>query len=174
MAAGKLATFLLQLSPAFSPRDNRLSELAPLVERLAPHPVAIELRNRSWVRERRAQRTLAWLEEHGAAWVCTDMPASEKHPTIMPPLDAVTRPGLAYFRAHGRNLEGYTRGRSVAERFGYEYADEELEEIGDRVRELASRAGQARLMFNNNRGADAPRAAARMRELLGQTAGAPA
>src|SRR4051795_9364335 len=32
----KLATFLLQLSPAFEPRKNQLDELAPLVERLPP------------------------------------------------------------------------------------------------------------------------------------------
>src|SRR5215217_5947316 len=37
--AGKLATFLLQLSPGFSPHEHRLDELATLVERLAPHPV---------------------------------------------------------------------------------------------------------------------------------------
>jgi uncharacterized protein YecE (DUF72 family) len=59
------------------------------------------------------------------------------------------------------------RGRTVAERFGYEYSDDELEEIGGRARELASQTAEVRLMFNNNRGADAPRAAARMQELLG-------
>ena len=37
--AGKLATFLLQLSPGFSPHRHELDELASLVERLAPHPV---------------------------------------------------------------------------------------------------------------------------------------
>jgi uncharacterized protein YecE (DUF72 family) len=86
--------------------------------------------------------------------------------TIMPPVDAVTDSRLAYFRAHGRNLEGYVRGRSVAERFGYDYSDDELREIGARAGELAAQAQEVRLMFNNNRGADAPRAAARMRELL--------
>src|SRR3954463_15728549 len=55
----KLATFLLQLSPAFEPRKNELDELAPLVERLAARaPVAIELRNRFWVIERRREETL--------------------------------------------------------------------------------------------------------------------
>jgi len=42
--AGRLTSFLLQLSPAFGPRDHGLDELLPLLERLAPHPVAIELR----------------------------------------------------------------------------------------------------------------------------------
>jgi uncharacterized protein YecE (DUF72 family) len=162
---GKLSSFLLQLSPGFAPRSNELDELASLVERLAPHPVAIELRRSSWLRGDRAEHTLAWMEEHGAVWVCTDTPDAD-HLTIMPTLDAVTSPRLAYFRAHGRNAEGYIKGRSVAERFAWRYSDEELEEIGDRVRELAEQADEVRLMFNNNRGSDAPVAAERMRELL--------
>ena len=172
-AAGKLATFLLQLSPAFSPHEHRLDELEGLLERLAPRPVALELRHRSWVREHRLEATLEWLEAHGVAWVCTDMPAGE-HMTIMPPLDAVTRPDVAYLRAHGRNLEGYVRGRSVAERFAHRYSDAELEELRERALGLAEDAREVRVMFNNNRGADAPVAAARMRELLGQVEPGPA
>src|SRR5439155_23575810 len=47
--AGKLSSLLLQLTPAFNPRDHRLEELVPLLERLAPRPVAIELRHRGWL-----------------------------------------------------------------------------------------------------------------------------
>jgi uncharacterized protein YecE (DUF72 family) len=164
---GRLASFLLQLSPGFAPRSNRLDELAPLIEQLAPHPVAIELRRRSWVKGERAQQTLEWMEANGAAWVCNDSPPGE-HLTIMLPLDAVTHPKLAYLRAHGRNTEGYVRGRTVAERFAWRYSDDELEEIRGRGQELAEQAAELRLMFNNNRGSDAPVAAERMRELLGQ------
>jgi uncharacterized protein YecE (DUF72 family) len=163
--AGKLASFLLQLSPGFAPRCNELDELAPLIERLAPHPVAIELRRNSWMRDKRAEETLKWMEAHGAAWVCVDVPDAD-HLTIMPPLDAVTDPRLAYLRAHGRNAEGYIRGRSVAERFAWRYSDEELGEIRGRVQELASQAAETRVMFNNNRGSDAPVAAERFKELL--------
>jgi uncharacterized protein YecE (DUF72 family) len=169
--AGKLGAFLLQLSPAFSPHDHALDELAPLLARLAPHPVAIELRHRSWTRRGRLPGVLEWLERHGAAWVGVDAPAGEAI-TIMPPVDAVTDPRLAYLRAHGRNAEGYVRGRAVAERFAYRYADEELEEIGARARELAGAAETVHLMFNNNRGSDAPVAAERMRALLGRQAAA--
>jgi uncharacterized protein YecE (DUF72 family) len=166
--ADKLATFLLQLSPAFHPREHDLDGLAPLVRRLAPHPVAIELRHRGWLDVRRRDRTLGWMAEHGAVWVCVDAPEGPQV-TIMPLLDAVTRDGLGYLRAHGRNLEGFVRGRSVAERFAYRYNDDELREIGERVQRLAGEVSTVRLMFNNNRGSDAPVAAARMRELLGQS-----
>jgi uncharacterized protein YecE (DUF72 family) len=162
---GKLGAFLLQLSPGFAPRSHDLDELAPLMEHLAPHPVAIELRRSSWLRGDRAERTLAWMEDHGAVWVATDTPEAE-HLTIMPSLDAVTDPRLAYLRAHGRNAEGYIKGRSVPERFAWRYSDEELEEIAGRARHLAEQAGEVHVMFNNNRGDDAPVAAERMRELL--------
>jgi uncharacterized protein YecE (DUF72 family) len=168
VAAGRLRCLLLQLTPGFSPRDHALGELAPLVERLAPHPVAIELRNRGWVREDRVSDTLGWFEAHGAVWVAVDAPAAE-HFTIMPPIDAVTRAGMAYLRLHGRDADRYIRGRTVAERFAYRYADDELEEIAGRAHRLAERAGEGgevRVMANNNRGADAPLAAQRMRELL--------
>jgi uncharacterized protein YecE (DUF72 family) len=169
--AGRLATFLLQLSPGFSPHEHELDELATVVDRLAPHPVAIELRHRSWTRRGRLEPALGWMEAHGAVWVGVDAPRG-RQVTIMPPVDAVTNPAVAYIRAHGRNAEGYVRGRSVAERFAYRYPDEELEEIGARARELAAKAEQVRLHFNNNRGSDAPVAAERMRELLGQTVSA--
>src|SRR5918995_987129 len=64
MAAGKLGAFLLQLSPAFSPHAHTLDGLAPLLDRLAPHPVAIELRHRSWTRKGRLEPALAWMEDH--------------------------------------------------------------------------------------------------------------
>ena len=160
---GKLGAFLLQLSPGFAPRTHDLDELLPLVERLSP--LAIELRRSSWLRGDQAERTLGWMEEHRAVWVCTDMPDAD-HLTIMPPLDAVTTSRLAYFRAHGRNAEGYIKGRSVAERFAWRYSDEELEEIGGRARGLAEQADEVHVMFNNNRGSDAPIAAERLRELL--------
>jgi uncharacterized protein YecE (DUF72 family) len=166
--AGKLSTFLLQLSPSFKPRDHRLDELAPLLELLAPDRVAIELRHIGWVDPERREDTLTWFERHGAVFVCVDTPQGRRAPTLMPSLDAVTRDDVAYLRAHGRNLEGYLRGRSVAERFAYRYDDDELRELGDRAKALGEDAAEVRMMFNNNRGADAPVAAGRLRELLGQ------
>jgi uncharacterized protein YecE (DUF72 family) len=168
----KLGALLLQLSPSFSPRKHALDELAPLVQRLAPQPVAIEFRNRGWADAEPREDVLGWLSEHGAVWVGVDAPDAE-HFTIMPALDAVTRDDLAYLRAHGRNAEGYLHGKSVAERFGWRYADEELEELGQRAQRLADDAEQVHVMFNNNRGNDAPVAARRMRELLGQDPGPP-
>jgi uncharacterized protein YecE (DUF72 family) len=168
--AGKMSAFLLQLSPAFGPGRHEPAELAPLVEHLAPHPVAVELRHRAWASPKRLQRTLDAVGEIGAVFVGVDAPQGESI-MMMPPVDAVTRDDLAYLRAHGRNAEGYVHGRTVAERFGYDYPDAELEQLAERARDLAAQVPQVRMMFNNNRGSDAPRAARRTRELLGQDPG---
>ena len=168
--AGKLGAFLLQLTPGFAPDKNDLDELAPLVEKLAPRPVAIEFRHRGWVHPERVEQTLAWLSEHDAAFVAVDAP-KEVHVPIMPDIDAVTSDELAYIRMHGRNAEGYMKGRSVAERFGWEYTDEELREIAKRVKGMAELAPAVHVAFNNNRGADAPSAARRFRTLMGQDPG---
>src|SRR4051812_28350745 len=170
--AGRLGAFLVQLTPAFSPGDHDLDELAGLMERLAPHKVALELRHRGWVREKRIEDTLRWYEEHNVAWVAVDAPPDDQIP-IMPPIDAVTRDDLAYLRAHGRNTEGYMTGRSVAERFAWRYSDDELEEVAGRVRGLAEQAGEVHVLFNNNRGDDAPTSAQRFMSLLGQDPGPP-
>jgi uncharacterized protein YecE (DUF72 family) len=165
--AGKLSSFLLQLSPAFKPGAHDLDELDVLMAELAPHPVAIELRHRGWLDDDRREETLEWYADHGAAYVCVDVPDGAP-PTLIPRLDAVTRDDLAYLRLHGRNARGWIKGRTVAERFAYRYDDAELEEIAQRAEGLAEEADTVRMMFNNNRGDDAPVAAQRMRELLGQ------
>jgi uncharacterized protein YecE (DUF72 family) len=170
--AGKLGSFLLQLSPEFSPRRHELDELEGLIEVLGPHALAVELRNRNWVDEERLEPTLAWFSDHEVAFVCVDGPPGDNF-QIMPPIDAVTRDDVAYLRAHGRNTEGYLTGKSVAERFGWRYSDEELEEIAGRARELADQAGEVHVMFNNNRDDDAPTAAQRFQSLLGQDPGPP-
>jgi len=186
-AAGRLGALLLQTTPAFKPSrrgeggddggeeagdPDRLVELEPLLATLAPRRVALELRNRHWVSGERLPATLAWCSEHGVAFVCVDAPPGE-HFSIMPAVDAVTRDDLAYVRLHGRDTQGYLHGRSVAERFGWIYGDEELEEVAGRVRSLVDQAAEVHVLFNNNRDDDAPSAARRFRALLGQDPGPP-
>jgi uncharacterized protein YecE (DUF72 family) len=168
--AGKLGSYLLQLTPAFDPRENELDELAPIIDGLAPTPVAVEFRRRSWASPKRFEGVLDWLSAHDAVFVCVDTPPGD-HVPIFPAIDAVTSDSLAYLRCHGRNTEGYLHGRSVAERFDYDYANQELEEIGERAKALASEAEQVQVMFNNNARELAPKAARALRGILGQDPG---
>jgi len=172
--AGKLGGLLLQLTPAFSPKRNELAELEPLVRAVRPHRLAIELRNRRWVDDERTAQTLSWFDDNEVAFVNVDAPPGDATPIMPSELDAVTRDDLAYVRIHGRDTDGYLKGDSVAERFGWIYGDEELEEIVGRARGLAEDAAEVHVFFNNNRDDDAPTAARRFRALLGQDPGPPA
>ena len=161
-AAGRLVCFLLQLTPAFRPPEHELEELDEIVQTLAPVPVAIELRHTAWLGDINA--TLGWFRSAGAVWVDVDAPRTDA-PVAMPPADDVTRSDLAYLRAHGRNKEGYLKGRSAAERFDYRYPKKELEELADRARKLGEEAERVLCVLSN--GEHALDSALKLQKVLG-------
>src|SRR5437764_12902236 len=101
-SAGELGVFLLQLSPAFSPRKHHLSELQPLVEKLVDYQLAIEFRNRNWVVGDQLRSTIDFLRKHNVGFVNVDAPASD-HCSVGPSdLNDITNPHLSRLRLHGR------------------------------------------------------------------------
>jgi uncharacterized protein YecE (DUF72 family) len=105
------------------------------------------------------------LAERDAAWVCVDAPRIDVT-SAMPPIVEVTCPELAYLRLHGRNAGTWQGSRTVAERFDWQYSDEELGEWVGPVIDMAERAQEVAVVFNNNHGDFALRSAARFGELL--------
>ncbi len=61
----------------------------------------------------------------------------------------------------------------MAERFYYDYSDEEIGEVADRAKKLAREADTVHVIFNNNALDFAPHAAFRLRAALGQLAKVP-
>ena len=172
--AGKFGVFLLQLSPAFSPRKHELGELERLADMLRDYKLAIEFRNRNWVVGDQLRSTTDFLQKHHAIFVNVDAPESD-HFMVMPSdVDEVTNPGVAYLRLHGRNTKGYITGKTVAARFDYDYAENEIAEVAARSRKLAREARELHVIFNNNNLDYAPHAALRLRKALGQIVRIPA
>jgi len=171
--AGKLSSFLLQLTPDFAPEQHELQELEPVIEGLSPIPVAVEFRHIGWASSKRLVGVLSFLSEHDAAFVCVDSPPGRHVPIFPADVDAVTCERLAYLRCHGRNTEGYMKGRTVAERFDYDYSEGELREIAARAEGLAEEAAETHVMFNNNARELAPKAGRGLRQILGQDPGPP-
>ena len=172
-SAGKLGVLLLQLSPAFSPRKHKLDELKPLIEKLADHSMAIEFRNRNWAVDDQLRSTLDFLRKHRVAFVNVDAPAAD-HFSIMPPdLNEVTNSEFSYLRLHGRDAKAYLTGKTVAARFDYDYSDQEIDELAERSRKLAREVKDVHVVFNNNNLDYAPRAAARLRAVFGQSVALP-
>jgi uncharacterized protein YecE (DUF72 family) len=172
-SAGKLGVFLLQLSPAFSPRKHELAELEPLIERLSDYLLAVELRNRNWVTGAQLRSTIDFLRKHRVGFVNVDAPEAE-HFSIMPPdLNEITIPDFSYLRLHGRNAKAYLTGKTVAARFDYDYSDKEISEVAERSKNFARETKAVHVVFNNNNLDYAPRAAIRLRKALGQSVAVP-
>ena len=162
--AKKLGAFLLVLPPTFAPERHRLEELDTLARALAPHRLAVELRHRGWVTGKARERTLDYFREKGLVWVAVDMPRIAGS-DIMPVVDEVTCPALAYLRLHGRN-PGWLEAKSAAERHLYSYPARELRELATRVRRLADMAEVVQVVANNHARDFAPRTALALRDLL--------
>jgi uncharacterized protein YecE (DUF72 family) len=161
----KLGSVLLQLPPHVASGDDTRAEVDRIIERLAPLRTAVEFRHVSWAEPGQREAAAEMLAERDAAWVCVDAPRIDVT-SAMPPIVEVTCPELAYLRLHGRNAGTWQGSRTVAERFDWQYSDEELGEWVGPVIDMAERAQEVAVVFNNNHGDFALRSAARFGELL--------
>jgi uncharacterized protein YecE (DUF72 family) len=159
----RLGAFLLVLSPYFIPGRHRLEELDSLIGKIRPYSLAVELRHASWVTDNNLASTLRFFKERKLTWVSVDMPPI-KGSNLMPAIDEVTQPGLAYLRLHGRNPR-YVEAKSAEER--YMYSEAELDEIAQRIKNLSQKAENVRIVANNHAVDFAPRTALSLKHLFG-------
>lgn len=166
----KLGAILVQLPPFVASGERQRAEIDRILRRLRPARAAIEFRHRSWAAPGDRERAADLLAEHDAAWVCVDAPRIDVA-SAMPPIVEVTSGALAYVRMHGRNTATWTTGRSVAERFDYDYPQAELEEWVGPVLDMAERAQEVAVVMNNNAKDYALQAASRFAGLISRAAG---
>jgi uncharacterized protein YecE (DUF72 family) len=84
----------------------------------------------------------------------------------------VTNPELFVMRFHGRSDSTWSdTSRSAAERFAYQYSEEELEELARPLAEHAVEARETHLLMNNCYRDYAVRNAAQLRDILARHAG---
>lgn len=163
--AGKLGSILLQYPDWFTISRANKEEILRARERLPDDRLAVEFRNATWLSERNAQESLAFLREHGLTYVSVDEP--QGFPSSVPPVAAVTSPDLAVVRFHGRNAATWKQpGLSAAERFNYRYTVDELREWVPRIGALAAEAKEVHLLMNNCYGDKAVRNAEELGALL--------
>lgn len=164
MDAAKLGAYFLVLPPSFEPEKNRLEDLDPLVDKLQPHKLAVELRHNGWVDAGHREATLEFFRTRQLTWIAVDMPQVEGS-VIMPAVDEVTHHRLAYLRLHGRNMEWW-KVKTAEERHHYAYTDKDLAEIAARVRLLTTKADEVHVVANNHAEDFAPKAALALQALL--------
>jgi uncharacterized protein YecE (DUF72 family) len=147
--AGKLGLVHFQFPPWLAAGREGHAHVRHCMERMAGHTVSVEFRHRSWFDGRpRHDATLALLRELGAVHTVVDAPQGHDH--SVPAVWQATHPGHALVRLHGRNEQAYgVAGASVAERYDYDYAEDELSELAASISRLAGEAGDTHVVFNN-------------------------
>ncbi|RFU44930.1 DUF72 domain-containing protein [Paraburkholderia sp. DHOC27] len=166
---GKLGAVLFQFAPWITSAPDDLAHVDECAARMAGYTMAAEFRNQSWLDERHAASTLAFLRERNLVHVIVDAPpdVTNRVHTVWD----VTNPQLAMVRLHGRNTRSWNpgAGATAADRFNYDYNDAELEELAASIRTIASRAARTHVIFNNCFEDQGQRNALTMTRLLGGT-----
>lgn len=166
--AGKLGALHFQLAPWVGSNAGSINYLEEIRERLPGYSVAVEFRNRSWFADPAAtQDTLTILRDLQFTNVICDEP--QGFDNSIPSVWDVTTPELAIVRLHGRNVTTWNikDAKSSADRFNYDYAEDELRGIADEIMRMAARVALIQTILNNNYGDQAIRNSRTIRRILG-------
>jgi uncharacterized protein YecE (DUF72 family) len=162
--AGKLGAVLFQFPPWVFPSEESREHMIAARQALAPHRLAVEFRDVSWVSSKNLDRTVEFLGQNELTFVCVDEPQVGR---LLPPIALVTTPALAVVRFHGRNADPWRkRAVSTAERSRYLYTEAELREWVPKLEELARKTSDTHAIFNNSYQDYAVRNARQFMELL--------
>ena len=165
--AGKLGAVHMQFAPwvAFHPETFAYLEYCRAM--LAGYTVAVEFRNATWFNsEKHTWRTLAFERENGFVNVVVDEPQEVSN--SIPPVWEVTNPALGLVRLHGRNRVTWNKKglKSSAQRFDYEYSDDELRQLAARIEGLSAKADSTHVLCNINYEDQGQRAARKLTQML--------
>lgn len=149
-AAGKLGLIHFQFPPWLQSDREGHDHVRHCIEQMIGHVCSIEFRHRSWWADAtRTAGTLDFLRELGAVHTIVDGPQGADN--SVPAVWEATRPDFALVRLHGRNVQSYNvkGAASAAERFDYDYPDQELRELVAEVVRLAYKVRNKHVIFNN-------------------------
>ncbi len=155
----KLGGILVQFPYSFHCNQQNIEYLQRLLGSVGDVNTVVEFRNRVWFSE----RIFSILKDLGAGFCAVDEPRLKG---LLPPDAVVTSSRLGYVRFHGRNAEKWWHHEEASERYDYLYSEEELTEWRDKILEMAARARDVYVMFNNHRGGKAVVNARQMKTLL--------
>jgi uncharacterized protein YecE (DUF72 family) len=148
--AGKLGLVHFQFPPWLLCNREGHDHVRHCIEQMAGHVCSIEFRHRSWWSDaRRTESTLAFVRELAAVHTVVDGPQGADN--SVPAVWEATHPDFALLRLHGRNQDTYNAkgAASAAERFDYDYPDDELRELAAEAVRLAYRVRNTHIIFNN-------------------------
>ncbi|PHK48834.1 DUF72 domain-containing protein [Staphylococcus edaphicus] len=165
----KLAMVLVQFPPWFDCTLPNITYIRYVREQLKDFPICVEFRNQSWFNEKFKEETLAFLTQQQIIHAVCDEPQAGQG--SIPLINRITN-GTAFVRYHGRNVHGWTKKDMTDEawrdvRYLYDYSEQELQDLVNKVELLQHKAKKIYVVFNNNSGGHAAQNAKTYQRLLG-------
>ncbi|WP_444684843.1 DUF72 domain-containing protein [Alkalicoccus luteus] len=176
LEAGKLSYVLCQFPPWFDCTQKHVQYIKWLREELRRFPAALEFRHSSWYTEAYKEKTLDYMKQDD--WihsVCDEPQIGERS---IPWVGEATHKEHTLVRLHGRNKAAWQKpapGQKWREvRYLYDYNEEELHDILEKVEKLTNQSRAVTVVFNNNSGGHAAGNAKRLQEMAGLPVKGPA
>ena len=146
--ARKLGAVHFQFAPWVAYHPRNLEHIEECRQRLEGFRLSIEFRNKTWFEGDHEQSTLAFERARSLVNAVVDEPQGMAN--CIPSVWEVTNPDLAIVRLHGRNHATWNQKglSSSAQRFNYDYNDEELGGLARQIESIA--ASSVHVIFNNN------------------------
>ena len=164
----KLAMVLVQFPPWFDCSSQNIKYILYVKQQLKDFPICVEFRHQSWFNERFKEETLTFLTEHQIIHAVVDEPQVKDG--SIPLVNRITS-DIAFVRYHGRNVHGWTKKDMTDQewrdvRYLYNYNDQELYDLAQKVKILEQKAKKVYVVFNNNSGGHAAQNAKTYQDML--------
>lgn len=169
IAADKLAMVLIQFPPWFDCTTQHITYIRYLKTKLSDVPICVEFRHQSWFNSTYKEQTLEFLTAQQIIHAVCDEPQAGQG--SIPLVNRITH-DVAFVRYHGRNVHGWTKKDMTDDkwrevRYLYDYTEEELMDLVNKVKVLEHKAKTIYVVFNNNSGGHAAANAKMYQRLLG-------
>ncbi|HHW17563.1 MAG TPA: DUF72 domain-containing protein [Firmicutes bacterium] len=154
----KLGCLLFQFPWSYRPSPENLDYIVSLKDKVPYAEIVVEFRNSQWAN----RDVYDALEQAGLGFCCVDEPDLKG---LFPRVALVTS-RIGYVRFHGRNAAKWFKHQEAWERYDYLYSDEEMQWWVPKIREMAEKAEDTYVLYNNCHRGQAAINARRMQELL--------
>jgi uncharacterized protein YecE (DUF72 family) len=164
--AGKLGAVHFQFAPWVIRNRDGMAHVRHCAEMMQGHTMAVEFRNRIWLDQEHADKTIAFERELGVVHTIVDAP--QGFTSSVPCAWEATHPRLALLRLHGRNKAAWnSKGSASSSRFDYWYSADELEAMIPEIQHIAAQVDAMHIVFNTNYQDQGQVNARLMRQVLG-------
>ncbi|MDT4036777.1 DUF72 domain-containing protein, partial [Staphylococcus hominis] len=164
----KLAMVLVQFPPWFDCTAQNINYILYVRQQLEDIPMCVEFRHQSWFNSQFKEQTLMFLTEHQIIHAVVDEPQIKDG--SIPLVNRITS-STAFVRYHGRNQHGWTKKDMTDQewrdvRYLYNYNENELKDLANKVQILEQKAKKVYVIFNNNSGGHAAQNAKTYQDIL--------